>query len=382
MDERVKMIMASLVSRFHNTDFLNCEVQAIAAGKSSSLHIEPEWESRDFVVLQKPGGKQVVKRDKLEEILAHFLSPSSSFSLVVRDRTSEFFVEHKKGKVTTRISQRTASQPKEEAKHSAVALAPGTRQDFIKANEAQEMLKAIGIMAPDGQIKGDKRRKLYQVDRFVELLSQMLEQWPENKELVVLDCGCGKSYLSFALNYYLHEKLRKKCFFIGIDNNQDVIASSGKIQQQLGYRNMEFVHADVKSFEPGRKVDMVLSLHACDTATDQAIALGLRGHAKYIIAVPCCQVALNDELEFGPFSAVTKHNVFKTRMADLLTDGLRTLALEAHGYKVSVAEYVSPLDTPKNIMIRAEKAKQQGNTKPYEDLKKLLKVSPWIDKLL
>jgi len=212
----------------------------------------------------------------------------------------------------------------------------------------------------------------------------MLDSWPRTEELVVVDCGCGKSYLSFALNYYLVQVLGKKCRIIGIDNSRQVIESSQSIQKKLNYRNMEFYQVEVGDYEPQRQVHMVLSLHACDTATDQAIALGIKNKSRYIIAVPCCQAALTDELDYGALAAVVKHNIFKRRLADLLTDGLRVAALEAHGYKVSVAEYVSPLDTPKNIMLRAERADADHSSSrtAYQELKRVLHVVPWIDRLL
>lgn len=235
-----------------------------------------------------------------------------------------------------------------------------------------ELLQALGIASPEGKVRADRRRKYYQVDRFVELVDQILEEWDEPRPLTILDCGCGKSYLAFVLNYWLMEKRRFSCRIIGIDSNEEVIASSIGIQRRLNYRNMEFHKSSILEYKPAGPVDMILSLHACDTATDEALALGIFLNCKYIISVPCCQAALRQRIDYTPWQAIARHSIFRNRLADVLTDGLRTAALEARGYKVSVAEYVSPLDTPKNIMLRAVKTKDTADDTAYRQLQELV----------
>lgn len=248
----------------------------------------------------------------------------------------------------------------------------GTRQQFIKVGEALELLQALEIASPEGKVRADRRRKYYQVDRFVELVDEVLEQWNDKRPLTILDCGCGKSYLSFVLNYWLTEKRRISCRVIGIDANESVISTSRAIQQRLNYRNMEFHKSSILEYKPSDPVDMILSLHACDTATDEALALGIYWGSKYIISVPCCQAALRERIDYSPWQAVVRHSIFRNRLSDVLTDGLRTAALEARGYKVSVVEYVSPLDTPKNIMLRAVKAGEVGDSAAYSELQNLV----------
>lgn len=248
----------------------------------------------------------------------------------------------------------------------------GTRQQFIKVEEALELLQALGIASPEGKVRADRRRKFYQVDRFVELVDQVLQGWDSQRPLTILDCGCGKSYLAFVLNYWLMEKLRIPCRVIGIDTNEEVIATSRGIQQSLHYRNMEFHKSSILQYKPSGPVDMILSLHACDTATDEALALGIFLNCKYIISVPCCQAALRQRIQYSPWQAIAKHSIFRNRLSDVLTDGLRAAALEARGYKVSVVEYVSPLDTPKNIMLRAVKASDSADASEYRNLQNLV----------
>jgi len=234
------------------------------------------------------------------------------------------------------------------------------RNYYIKVGKADNLLKEIGIMTKEGKIKNDKIRKYNQIDHYVELFDEMLNKLPKKQTLTILDCGCGKSYLSFVLNYYLTEVKKIKCYFTGLDYKESVIESSKKIANNLGYRNMEFHAIDIKNYTPENKINIVMSLHACDTATDMALALGIKLNSDAIVAVPCCHKELLGQYSYGPFKSILKHGVFKTRLADMLTDGMRSLLLEAKGYDTSVVEYISPLETPKNLMIRAVKIKDEN----------------------
>lgn len=252
------------------------------------------------------------------------------------------------------------------------------RNYYIKVGNADSLLKEIGIMTKDGKIKNDKIRKYNQIDHYVELLEGILEKLPQNQTINILDCGCGKSYLTFVLNYYLTEVKRKKCHFIGLDYSESVIDASRKMAENLNYRNMEFHALDINDYKPDKKIHVVISLHACDTATDMALALGIKVSSEVIIAVPCCHKEILSQYSFEPFKEILKHGVFKARMADVLTDGMRSMLLEAKGYDVSVVEYISPLETPKNLMIRAVKVKGENSAAidEYTKLMQLLNVYP------
>lgn len=232
------------------------------------------------------------------------------------------------------------------------------RNYLIKAGEADNLLKAIGIMTKDGKVKNDKIRKYNQIDHYVELFSELVDKLKRPKKLVILDCGCGKSYLSFVLNYYLTEVKKINCHFIGLDYKESVIENSIKTAESLGYRNMEFQAVDINNYKPTSRVNIVMSLHACDTATDMALALGIKLESDAIVAVPCCHKEMLSQYSFDTLKCVTKYGVLKSRLADVLTDGMRGLMLEAKGYNVSMVEYISPLESPKNLMIRALKVKE------------------------
>ncbi len=243
---------------------------------------------------------------------------------------------------------------------------------IIDPDEADDLLKAIEIINPDGSTKADMMRKLIQIDNFIKIILPLLNKSSQNKKVFILDCGSGKSYLSFVMNYFLREKLRRNCHFYCIDTNTELIEKCKEIQKKLDYNNMEFHISAIRNFQPKVEIDIVCSLHACDTATDEAIAKGIMLKAPFLLVVPCCQHEVTNQLADHPLKAITRHGVYKSRLADLLTDAMRTLILEAFGYKVSVTEYVSPIYTPKNILILAEKIQTKNNMalKQYLELKK------------
>lgn len=261
----------------------------------------------------------------------------------------------------------------------------GNRDYIIRVGQADELLKEIGILGDNGKIKNDMIRKYNQIDHFVELIDSMLREIAnKNESITVLDCGCGKSYLTFVLNYYIKEILKKPCHFIGLDYSSIVIDASKKMAMNLGYNNMEFKKTDIRGYSADREIHLVISLHACDTATDEAIALAVRNKVKAMVMVPCCHRELLSQYSYQPFEQILKHGILKARMADILTDGMRALFLESVGYKVSVVEYISPLETPKNLMLRAEKV-NGSNPRALEDykhLKELLNVNTTLEKLI
>jgi SAM-dependent methyltransferase len=310
-----------------------------------------------------------------------------TLSLIYKERGTDILIsaDNKNVKMTNTevkdaeeevtVSTNTASKATHSLGETSTLL---NRDYYIKVGKADALLKEIGIMSKEGKIKNDKIRKYNQIDHYVELLEGILDKLPKNETVNILDCGCGKSYLTFVLNYYLTEVKRRKCHFIGLDYSEGVIESSKAMAKNLGYRNMEFHALDINDYVPDKKIHVVISLHACDTATDMALALGVRVNSDVIIAVPCCHRELLNNYSYEPFKGILKHGIFKARMADILTDGMRSLLLEAKGYEVSVVEYISPLETPKNLMIRAIKTREENDKAmdEYINLMSSLNVYP------
>ena len=255
-----------------------------------------------------------------------------------------------------------AESGKMKMRYKQPATLPGMDKgkNLIDPKKASHLLQAIKIMNADGYINADMRRKYVQVDNFVKLIQPLLSKSTKKGNIFILDCGSGKSYLSFVMNYFIREKLRRSCHFFCIDENEELIHKSMQMRDELGYDNMEFFASQIRDFEPPEKVDILCSLHACDTASDEAIAKAIQLKVPFLMVVPCCQHEIVNQLKDHPLKAITRHGTYKARLADLLTDAMRTLILEAVGYKVSVTEYVSPTYTPKNIMIQAEKVQSKN----------------------
>jgi SAM-dependent methyltransferase len=328
------------------------------------------------------GGKtEVIDMNSLCNKLADNCEQYDSISILYRERGTDLIIsgDNKNVKMTsTEVKDAEIDEPTKADANISETSTLLNRDYYIKPGKADTLLKEIGIMSKDGKIKNDKIRKYNQIDHYVELLEGILDKLPTRETINIIDCGCGKSYLTFVLNYYLTEIKKKKCHFIGLDYSSGVIEASKKMAESLGYRNMEFHAMDIKDFTTNKKIHVVISLHACNTATDMALAFGVRINSEVIIAVPCCQRELLNQYSYEPFKGILKHGILKARMADVLTDGMRSLMLEAQGYDVSVVEYISPLETPKNLMIRAIKTGEENSAAmdEYINLMSELNVYP------
>lgn len=336
------------------------------------------------------GNKVQAEPEALPELIAGYAEKFDAVRLKCSFRGETLILEADGGNVTMKTRQLEEDLEQLFQGHAEAGSISG-REYWIKVGKADALLKEIGIMAENGKIKNDMIRKYNQIDHFVELLDPMIRELARGKsELRIVDCACGKSYLSFVLNYYIKDVLKINCRFTGIDISEGVIQASRGIAKRLGYRNMNFVKGDIRQLiyeEEGVgaiEPDLVVSLHACDTATDYALAYGIRSRARGIVAVPCCHSELLSQYRYEPFREILKQGVLKARMADVLTDGLRCMILEAFGYKVSAVEYVSPLDTPKNLLIQATRVSGFNRTKykACEDLVKELHADPTLLKEL
>ncbi|AJA46194.1 methyltransferase domain-containing protein [Clostridium pasteurianum DSM 525 = ATCC 6013] len=311
----------------------------------------------------------------IDELIDKILIDSNNYeslSLIYSERGSNILIsaDNKNVKMSN-LDIKESKNNSIDTNHTTTTSSLLNRNYYIKVGKADKLLKELNIMSKDYKIRNDKIRKYNQIDHYVELLEGIIDKLPKNNIITILDCGCGKSYLTFVLNYYFTEVKKIKCYFIGLDHSEEVIKSSQKMAENLDYRNMEFKALDIKQYKPDKKINVVISLHACDTATDMAIALGIKIKADAIIAVPCCHKEFSSQYKYEPFKDILKHGVFKTRLADVLTDGMRSLMLEAKGYDVSIVEYISPLETPKNLMIRAIKIKEE-NENAFDSYIKLM----------
>lgn len=225
---------------------------------------------------------------------------------------------------------------------------------ILKEGQSNDWLISLGIMNSSGKILKDKYKKFKQLNKFLELLQDIKDNIPNNAKIV--DIGCGKSYLTFAIYYYLNNVLKKNVSIIGLDIKKDVIEDCQKLADKLNYSNLHFINENIENFiSKDKKVDMVVTLHACDTATDYALQNAIVLNADIILSVPCCQHELFKQVENKKLQPLLKYGVLKERFSALLTDSVRAILLEAFGYDVQVLEFIDMEHTPKNIMIRAIK---------------------------
>lgn len=376
---KLKLLLTGIQARLkQNRDyFVSLTFQFRSGGKKfkAALAAAPDG---DFT-LTFQGTSRPIDADEAVAFFAHQTELYEESILTYTERGTIITITAGAKGVSMKQSEPQASP--QEARAAANPLLDSGRKYLIQADRAAPLLREIGILTADGKIKNDMIRKYNQIDHYVELVAPMFEQ-DDSKEIVLLDCACGKSYLSFVMNYYLCEVLRRRCRIIGIDINPHVVEESRKMAARLGYHNMEFIAADLRTYVPPKQVTAVISLHACDIATDLALGTAIHARAKYIACVPCCHKELLDQYQLPGLAPLTKFGVFKARFNDVLTDSMRALKLEAEGYKVSVVEYISPLDTPKNLLIRATRT---GHDNPrakseYEHVRELLGTTSELDR--
>jgi hypothetical protein len=252
-------------------------------------------------------------------------------------------------------------------------------------DEPDEFLEAIGVMR-DGRVLEPMREKFRQINHFLALLGHMdLVRQPQAGPVRLMDCGCGRAFLTLAAYHYLREKRSLGVQLTGVDSDAEVIARATELRDRLGYAEVQFVRSRILEYEPAERPQAVFSLHACDTATDEAISKGVNWQADLILCAPCCQHELHRQVARPEFRAALRHGILRERVADILTDALRAAALRVMGYRTDVIEFISSGDTPKNLMIRAERssgAALSGAAAEYLALRDFWGVKPCIEELL
>jgi SAM-dependent methyltransferase len=264
-----------------------------------------------------------------------------------------------------------------------------TRQHLIPEGVPCPFLAEIGVMTATGQVRNAMRHKFRQINRFLELVEDVVPALAPDRELRVVDFGCGKSYLTFALHHLLTQIHGRSVEIVGLDRKADVVAHCSEIAGRLGCQGLEFREGDIATHAEERPVDLAVSLHACDTATDDALAQAIRWKSRVILAVPCCQHEFSGRIASPELAPLIGHGILRERFAALATDALRSLALEICGYNTQVVEFIDLEHTAKNILIRAVERQQPdaelltARRADYESLKRLLGIDmPYLEKAL
>ena len=319
--------------------------------------------------------KNYTKAELMEKIIFWLQNDFKQMQMTTaREQIS--LLSGKKGNIT--IKRKRSQEPRETADLTH------DRQKHYLLEEGQPIpfLVELGVMTKEGTIIKSRYDKFRQINRFLEFIEDIRPQLPAHREVTILDFGCGKSYLTFALYYYLKVLRGLDIRVIGLDLKQEVIAHCNALAQKYGYEKLNFLTGDIASYEGVTKIDMVVTLHACDTATDYALEKAVKWGAKVILSVPCCQHELNRQVQSEVLSPILQYGLIKERMAALMTDALRAARLEEEGYQVQILEFIDMEHTPKNILIRGIKTGNKRKNPKLEACMEFMGVDPLLGHLL
>lgn len=283
----------------------------------------------------------------------------------------------KKGKVTVK-------QKKQDREIKQADLSHNRKKNYLLQEGIHvPFLEDLGVMTAEGKIVRSKFDKFRQINRFLEFIEDVLPELPSDRELKILDFGCGKSYLTFAMYYYLHELKGWDVRMIGLDLKKDVIRHCNELAQTYGYEKLKFLEGNIADYTGEEKVDMVVTLHACDTATDFALKKAVGWDARVILSVPCCQHELNAQIQNKVLSPIMNYGLLKERFSAIVTDALRAEYLKSEGYETQILEFIDMEHTPKNLLIRAVKTGKKGeNLDTIKVCEEFLHVTPTLGVLL
>lgn len=330
-----------------------------------------------------------LSKEEVIERLGFFFEHLFRQGEIQSEKGSVTILISKKGKCT--VNAKRGVQQKSVAQNDAKTQRPmehnRTKNYILEEGIPVPFLVGLGVQTAEGKIVKSRYDKFRQINRYLEFIEDVIPKLPKGKTLRIIDFGCGKSYLTFAMYYYLHVMKQYPVQITGLDLKTDVIDHCNRLAEEYGYRELHFEKGDISTYEGADSVDMVVTLHACDTATDFAIEKAVKWGANVIMVVPCCQHEVNKQISCKELDGLLKYGLIKERMSALITDGLRAQMLEKLGYETQVLEFIDMEHTPKNILIRAVKKsgmQKRGKQKytSVEEMCKFLNISPTLQKLL
>ena len=305
----------------------------------------------------------------------------------------------KKGKLTLKVKKQGNVGEKASGDAAEIVSKPEdlqslahnrTKHYILEEGKPVDFLVGLGVQTPDGRVTKARFDKFRQINRYLEFIEDVIDELPGDRTIRIIDFGCGKSYLTFAMYYYLHELQHRDIQVTGLDLKTDVIRHCNELAEKLGYDRLKFERGDISTYEGTDVADMVVTLHACDLATDYALDKAVKWGARVILAVPCCQHELNRQIQSDSLKPVLKYGIIKERVAALLTDALRANLLEQQGYETQILEFIDMEHTPKNLLIRAVKKNGMrpgsgsgvSKNSDIQPVMELLHVAPTLEKLL
>lgn len=321
--------------------------------------------------------QNLCREECLEWLTTHLFAYKQSF--VYTESADYQILISKKQKMTLLTKPPTKS--------SATLQHNRSKQYLLQEGTPIPFLVRLGVMSPEGKIIAKKSDKFRQINRFLEMIDDVLPHLEAKQQIRIIDFGCGKAYLTFALYHYLKFVKKLNLELIGLDLKEEVIQLCQHLALQLGYaQDLHFQLGDINTYQSEQSVDMVISLHACDIATDAALEKAIKWQAKVILCVPCCQHELFHQIQNQALTPLLKHGILKERFAALATDALRAQLLEVSGYHTQVLEFIEMEHTPKNLLIRAVKNVKPDNIakkrQAYLEMKQALQVNPSLERRL
>ena len=326
-----------------------------------------------------------------ERILKHENVPLEDFP----ERLALFFNEYRQAhidfideKVQIQLSKKNKVLWKSDKSVAPkqINLAHNRQKNYLlKEEQPYPFLIRLGVQSEEGKIKKQKYDKFKQINRFIEFIDDALAYLPKDRQVRILDFGSGKSYLTFALYHYLKVEKGLDIRVTGLDLKKEVIEECSKIASDLGYEQLEFLVGDINDYNNESNVDMVVTLHACDVATDMALARAVKWGARVILSVPCCQHELNRQLNTPALDIMLQHGLVRERFAALATDAIRAEILSLVGYEAQLLEFIDMENTPKNILIRAYHTGKKTSSEQrarYDNFLALLNAQPFLAKEL
>lgn len=365
-----------------NKDFISATLSSPRTKEVSKIKVRPLLKG-DTLFFQLESFKNnqafhenLMPEEACEKIAEYLMCYMKQMQMNTKDFTYTILVS-KKGTVTIKKIKQKDNTKKVDLSHNR------EKQYILKEGIPVPFLVELGVMTEEGSIIRSKFDKFRQINRFLEFIQDILPALNKEEEWNILDFGCGKSYLTFAMYYYLHELKGYPIRIVGLDLKKEVIRHCNELSQKFGYKNLAFLEGDIAGYKGMDAVDMVVTLHACDTATDFALAKAVQWNAKVILSVPCCQHELNQQIQEEVLAPLLKYGLIKERMAALMTDAIRAEYLVKEGYDAQILEFIDMEHTPKNILIRAVKTGKRGdNEGQIQQIEKAFHLTPTLGRLL
>ena len=348
IEELLKRVLTSLLvdmvisSARGGGDFIKIKVRPVMIRDSLYFQVSRYTDKQVF-------HENMTAEDALETLSGWILHDFRQAQIRMQDEMVTVLVS-KKGKATIK-SKKAACIETQNLEHNR------KKQYIIEEGTAVPFMIDLGVMTESGKIIRTRYDKYRQINRFLEFIEDILPELPTDRTVHIIDFGCGKSYLTFAMYYYLKVLKHYDIRITGLDLKQKVIEDCQALADQYGYDGLQFLCGDIADYNGTDEVDMVVTLHACDTATDYALYKAVKWHASVILSVPCCQHELNRKMQCETLSGAFQYGLIKERTAALMTDAMRGQLLEMKGYKTQLLEFIDMEHTPKNILIRGVKSK-------------------------